>query len=186
MFLSVFVRGEWRYGEGPDDASRLIAEVMEGLRGEEDDTAGSYFPGEDAWFCLADQRKTESESIAGCNLRVAVNRHHGHGALVWFVDERYPKEGGIYDSVWISDNPDPIGFDPRIVSDPGYPLFHDPSSALPVSKIQAAVEEFCRMNSGDRPGCVDWVTGHVNGQRLDRPSIVEFVEDPEIDWDSLR
>ncbi|MFG1888445.1 Imm1 family immunity protein [Micromonospora sp. NPDC049051] len=184
MLLSVFFRGEWRYAVSFDETSRLIVEVMEGLQAEEQ-IAGSYFPGEDAWFCLADRRCADSVSVAGSNLRVAVNQRYGYGALVWFVDEGFPSRGGFYDSVWVSDNPDPLDFDPRVVSDPGYPLFHDPASALPVPQVQAAVEEFCHGRSGGRPECVDWVAGHMNGQRLDRPSMVEVVEDPDIDWASL-
>ncbi|MFJ8746515.1 Imm1 family immunity protein [Embleya sp. NPDC127516] len=86
----------------------------------------------------------------------------------------------------MSDNPEPPDLDPRVVSDPCYPLFHDPSSALPIPRIRAALEEFCRAGTGERPECIDWVVGGMNGQRFDRPPIAEFVEDPEIDWDSLR
>ncbi|AWT46817.1 MULTISPECIES: Imm1 family immunity protein [Streptomyces] len=185
MFLNVFFKEEWRYAESPEQISRLVAEVIDGLQGERR-IGGSYFPGEDAWFCLADRRKSDVEPVAGSNLRVAINPHHSYGALVWFVNDQFSRKGGVYDSVWVSDNPEPLDFDPRIVSDPGYPLFHDPASALPKSRILAAVEEFCRTRTGERPERIDWVAGHVNGQRLDRPSIVEFVEDPEIDWDSLR
>ncbi|MGA4863687.1 Imm1 family immunity protein [Streptomyces lavendulocolor] len=158
---------------------------MDGLRGEEE-VDGSYFPGEDAWFCIAEQRTTDARPVPGSNLRVAVNQHHGYGALVWFTDDAFPASGGVYDSVWVSDNPEPPHFDPRVVSDPGYPIFYDPSSALPVTQIRAAVDEFCNARSGARPECLNWVAGRVNGERLDRPSVVEFVEDPEIDWDSLR
>lgn len=185
MFLSVFFKGEWRYAESPVEASRLVADVMEGLQGEKE-AEGSYYPGEDAWFCVADQRYSEDAPVAASNLRVAINRRHGYGALVWFVDEKFPRDGGVYDSVWISDNPEPLDFDPRVVSDPGYPLFHDPASTLPLSQVQAAVEEFCRLCSGNRPECINWVAGHMNAQRLDRPFAVEVVEDPEIEWNSLR
>lgn len=185
MILSVFFKGEWHYAESSAATSLLINQVMGGLQGEEE-VGGSYFPGEDAWFCLADRRKTDSDPVVGSNLRVAVNLRRDYGALVWFVNEEFPQKGGVYDSVWVSDNSEPLDFDPRVVSDPGYPLFHDSASILPVSRIRAAVEEFCSLGSGARPECINWVLGHVNGQRLDRPSIVEFVEDPEIDWDSFR
>ncbi|WP_158578520.1 Imm1 family immunity protein [Spongiactinospora rosea] len=157
---------------------------MASLRGEEEGV-GSYFPGDDAWFYLADRRITDAEPAVASNLHVALNRRYGYGALIWFVDEQFPKAGGVYDSVWVSDNPEPVDFDPRIVSDPGYPLFHDPASAIPASQVQEAVEGFCRAYSGDRPQCVGWVAGHVNGQRLDRPPITGAVEDPDIDWGSL-
>ncbi|WP_376777802.1 Imm1 family immunity protein [Kibdelosporangium persicum] len=158
---------------------------MDGLRGEEE-SAGFYSPGDDAWFCLADRPNNGVDPVEASNLRVAVNSRCGYGALVWFTSDKFPRKGGIYDSVWISNNPEPLDFDPRVVSDPGYPLFHDPSSVLPVAQIRAAVEEFCRIGSGARPESIDWVAGEVNGQRSDRRAIVDFVEDPEIDWDSLR
>ncbi|MFI1947957.1 Imm1 family immunity protein [Streptomyces virginiae] len=184
MILSLFFKGEWHYSEGPDQTSRLVAEVVESLRGEE--TGEPYFPGEDAWFCLSGRRYSDAEPVPGCNLRVAINPRHGYGALVWFADDQFHRSGGVYDSVWVSNNPEPIDFNPNVVSDPGYPLFHDQASTLPTSRIREAVEEFCRKGSGDRPECIDWVKGHVNGQRLDRPSIVEVVEEPDIDWDLLR
>jgi len=39
---------------------------------------------------------------------------------------------------------------------------------------------------GERPERIDWVVGEVNGQRIDRPPIVDIVEMLEIDWDLLR
>ncbi|MER6102538.1 Imm1 family immunity protein [Streptomyces sp. NPDC001832] len=185
MILSVSCRGEWRHVESWDEIRRLSTEVLDGLRGEECEGA-SCTPGDDAWFCLANGRVSDGEPVVASNLRVALNEHTGYGALVWFADEGFPKRTAIYESVWVSDNPQPVAADPRVVSDPGYPLFHDPASALPVTRIRAAVEEFCRERSGERPKSLDWVVGHMNGQRLDRPPIVEFVEDPETDWDSLR
>ncbi|MFE2568150.1 Imm1 family immunity protein [Streptomyces mirabilis] len=93
-----------------------------------------------------------------------------------------PGWGEVYESVWISDNPQPPCFDPRVVSDPGYPLFHDPASALPLERVRAALEEFCRAGTGERPECISWAPGDANGQRLDRAPMVEQVEDPVIDW----
>ncbi|WP_203883999.1 Imm1 family immunity protein [Planotetraspora kaengkrachanensis] len=173
-------KNEWHYGESQDEASQLITEVMKGLRGEEE-SDGLYWTGDDAWFCLADRRHSNEDQVSGSYLRVAVNRHTGYGALIWLVDQADPRKGGVYDSVWISDNPESPDFDPRVVSDPGYPLFHDPSSTLPVAQIRAALEEYCRAYTGERPECISWVEGHLNGQRLDRPSIVDFVENISID-----
>nr|WP_121175647.1 Imm1 family immunity protein [Streptomyces sp. 1114.5] len=56
--------------------------------------------------------------------------------------------------------------DPRAVSDPGEPRFHDPRSCLPVPEVRAALEEFCRMGTGNRPECIRWVCGYMNGYRL--------------------
>lgn len=185
MILSVVYNGEWRYGETWDEMSEVIDEVMSGLHSEVDE-GGNYSPGDDAWFCFADERHSDENRVADNHLRLAVNRRTGYGSLVWFVNDRSVKKGGIYDSVWVSDNPEPPDFDPRVVSDPGYPLFHDPASTLSVDRVRAAVEEFCRQGTGERPECISWVPGEMNGQRYDRPSIEDFAEDPEIDWDSLK
>ncbi|MFJ3337639.1 Imm1 family immunity protein [Streptomyces sp. NPDC086766] len=66
-----------------------------------------------------------------------------------------------------------------------YPRFHDPASAIPLDRVRAALEEFCLSGNGDRPSCIGWVSGEANGQRLDRAPVVDFVEDPVIDWGSL-
>jgi hypothetical protein len=82
----------------------------------------------------------------------------------------------------VSDNPRPPDFDPRVVADPGYPLFHDPSSTLPLDQVRAALEEFCYSGVGDRPVSVQWIKGDINGRREDREYdedlVTENVEDP--------
>ncbi|MEU1618828.1 Imm1 family immunity protein [Streptomyces sp. NPDC005722] len=173
--LSVHFDGEWHHGTNMDEAARLVARVFDGeeLGGGVEET-GSV--GVNVWFCLSEQPHTDTNPVADNHLRVAINASTGFGALVWGLTMRSPRKGGIYDSVWISDNPEPPNFDPVLVSDPGYPLFHDRSSALPIRLVREAVEEFCRVGTGDRPECVEWVAGHFNGQRVDRDSIVDTVD----------
>ncbi|MER7441500.1 Imm1 family immunity protein [Micromonospora avicenniae] len=175
MILSVSFGRDWRYGESSNEISTLISEVTEQLE-PEGLVGGSYSPGQDAWFCLSEQRHCDENQVADNFLRVAVNRSTGYGGIVWGVTESSPRTGGIYDSVWISNNPEPPNFDPRVVSDPGVPLFHDPCSTLPISQVRAAVEEFCRTGTGDRPECIGWVPGHASGRRLDKESVVELVQ----------
>ncbi|MFD4911422.1 Imm1 family immunity protein [Kitasatospora purpeofusca] len=139
-----------------------------------------WSPGGLARLSVSGQRCDDENRATNC-LAVAVNRSTGYGGLVWYVTERNANKGGIYDRVWISDNPSPVKFDPRIVADPGYPLFHDPASAIPLPLVRVAMEEFAS-GEGDRPECVAWVPGSMNGERNDRPSKVEYVEDPELDW----
>ncbi|XUL90406.1 Imm1 family immunity protein [Streptomyces galilaeus] len=184
MILSAFFHGAWHYGETEDEKLRIVAEAMDNLASE-GSVGGAYSPGEDAWFSIARERHCDENRTADNHLRFAINKETGYGSLIWCVNDNSPRRGGIYDSVWISNNPEPPSFDPRVVSDPGYPLFHDPSSALLVAQVRAAVEEFCRVDTGDRPECIDWVPGDLNGQRLDRPSMIETVEDPVIDWGTL-
>ncbi|MEV0513813.1 Imm1 family immunity protein [Nonomuraea sp. NPDC050405] len=102
-------------------------------------------------------------------LQIAVNATTGYGGLIWFVSaERAEKAGdGISEYVWVSDNPCPPDFDLRVVSDPGIPMFHDIRSTLPVSLVRAALEEFCRTGTGDRPKCINWVRGETNGGRVE-------------------
>ncbi|GLY08745.1 hypothetical protein Acsp01_91240 [Actinoplanes sp. NBRC 101535] len=90
MFLSVHFRGERRYSESLDNSEAFVAEVIEEMRGEEE-IAGSWDPGEDAWFCIADRRYIEGSSVAGGYLRVAINRRHEYGAIIWFVTQGFPR-----------------------------------------------------------------------------------------------
>lgn len=179
VILSVAYGGRRHYAETPEEKNELVAEVFDNLAGESGE-GRAWSPGEDAWLSLAEERHGDDNRVADNFLRLAVNRATGHGALIWFVTQDSPRRGGVYDRVWVSNNPNPPAVDPRVVSDPGHPLFHDPSSALPLARVRAAVEEFCRVGTGDRPECVDWVPGHMNGQRVDRPPVVETVisQDP--------
>ncbi|MDX2940458.1 MULTISPECIES: Imm1 family immunity protein [Streptomyces] len=178
MILSVSYGSGWHHAETWEEKARLITQVMETLQSE-GRTGQWYTPGEDAWFSLSEERHDDSRPVADNYLRVAVNRSTGYGGLVWGVTEDSPRRGGIHNSVWVSDNPLPPAFDPRVVSDPGYPLFHDPCSTLPVPRVRAAVEEFCRTDTGDRPRCVQWVPGHLNGERLDKAPMVDLVENSD-------
>ncbi|MEV6481107.1 Imm1 family immunity protein [Streptomyces sp. NPDC051576] len=184
VILSAFFNGSWTYGETAEEMGRVILNVMENLRGE-DGEGRSYTPGSDAWFSMASERQGNESRAADNHLRVAVNRRTGYGSLIWFVDDGSSKVGDVYGSVWISDNPHPSSVDPRVVSDPGYPLFHDPASAIPLDRVRAALEEFCLSGCGDRPSCIGWVSGEANGQRFDRAPVADIVEDPVIDWDGL-
>ena len=102
-------------------------------------------------------------------LLVGVNAATGYGGLVWYVSPARAELSGDAMSrhCWVSDNPHPPGFDPQVLADPGAPLHHDPRSTLPLAEIRAALEEFCRAGTGDRPGSIRWVRGEINGERLE-------------------
>jgi immunity protein Imm1 of predicted polymorphic toxin system len=100
-------------------------------------------PGEDARFSFSDRRHS-GDDWPDNYLVVSVNRSTGYGALIWYVTKDFPQQDGVYGQIWISDNPRPPDFDPRVVSDPGEPAYHDPRSAIPVADVRAALEEFCR------------------------------------------
>lgn len=166
MILNALIHGKWRYVETLPEMLALVDLVMEDLASESE--VPFYDPGEDAKFMLSDKRHT-GVGIDWPNsfLQIAVNVSTGYGGLIWFVTDGYAHKGGIYESVWVSDNPSPPDFDPRVVSDPGEPAFHDPRSTIPNPLVRLAVEEFCRTGTGQRPECVSWVRGYVNGYRLD-------------------
>lgn len=165
MILNVLMNDEWRYAETWTEMQALIAETVDGLVPE---TMRSFYdPGNDAWFMFSNLRHHGGRSMPSNFLRVSINRNTGYGGLIWFVTKNFPAEGRVFDSVWVSDNPNPPAFDPRVVSDPGEPLFHDRRSVLPMPRIRTAIDEFCRAGTGVRPEGVDWARGHANGLRLD-------------------
>jgi len=179
VVLNVLFRKQWHHGETEEEGSRLVRQVLEGLRSEGTSIAG-FDPGDDAWFCFAD-RRFEAVGVVqdpDTYLRVAANRSTGYGALMWLASERIRGESEINNFVWLSDNPQPPEFDPRVVADPGYPLFHHPRSTLPLDRVRAAMEEFCRSGTGGRPAGIHWVQGELNGQRLDQERIVDRVDSP--------
>ncbi|WP_231873129.1 MULTISPECIES: Imm1 family immunity protein [Kitasatospora] len=172
MILNAVIHGRYYYAETWSEMSELITEVIENLKPED---AGSPWisPGEQACFMFADGRHTADTRTWWPDnyLYVSVNSSTGYGGLTWFVgEERAVEANGISDYVWVSDNPAPPAFDPRVVSDPGFPLFYAPGSTLPVSQVRGALEEFCRTGTGDRPESIQWVCGETNGQRVDYDS----------------
>jgi Immunity protein Imm1 len=156
VILNVFFRNEWRYAETWHDMGTLTMSVLRTME------AGS----EIASFGFSDRRHS-GVSGPDNNLRLAINRETGFGGLIWFVDRSSPRQGEIFDYVWVSDNPEPPVEDPRVASDPWTPVYLDRRSVLPLSRIRAALEEFCRVGSGVRPESIDWVRGQMNGMRLD-------------------
>ncbi|MFI1200624.1 Imm1 family immunity protein [Streptomyces sp. NPDC020883] len=170
MILNAVIHGTYHYAENWREMSDLITEVTENLKSEDPGALG-ISPGDLACFMFASERHT-SDTFSWWPdnfLHVAVNASTGYGGLTWNLSaERAAKaQDEMSNHVWVTDNSTPPDFDPRVVSDPGYPLFYSPSSTLPVSQIRAALEEFYRAGTGNRPECVSWVRGELNGQRLD-------------------
>ncbi|MEU6380315.1 Imm1 family immunity protein [Streptomyces sp. NPDC046909] len=170
MILNAVIHGTYYYAETWPEMSVLIAEVMENLGSEESD--GQWVsPGEQACFMFADGRHASDVNTWWPDnyLYVSMNRSTGYGGFTWFVGAERAEEAndGISDHVWVSDNSSPPEFDPRVVSDPGFPLFYHPRSVIPASQVHIVLEEFCRRGTGDRPESVSWVCGETNGRRLD-------------------
>jgi hypothetical protein len=158
----------------------LIDEVMTGL-GTEDPDSPWIVAGEVAQLSLVPARRPDPHAPPWPDnyLTVAVNAGTGYGGLTWFVTARRTAAvaaaiadyvwvtAAIADYVWVTDNPSPPAFDPRVVSDPCYPAFYHPRSAVPAARIRVALEEFCRTGTGARPESVAWVRGEPGGRRLD-------------------
>jgi hypothetical protein len=98
-------------------------------------------------------------------LRIAVNLNTGFGGLIWYA-LRGTGSDPVSNRVWVSDNRHPRDADPMVVSDTHVPIFLARRSVLPVSRIEEAVEEFCRVGTGARPECIEWAEGQVNGLLL--------------------
>ncbi|MFJ1936833.1 Imm1 family immunity protein [Kitasatospora sp. NPDC088160] len=172
MILKVSYGSELRHPTSWQEIDYLIAEAIRFIT-PRTTADGRSAARHEAWFSFIGPQV----EYPSANLRVAANETTGFGAAIWFTDGRPPRRGGIYDDAWISDNPTPSHIDSSLVSDPEYPRFHDPASAIPLAQLRAAIGEFCRSDTGARPECIAWVTGDINGQRHDKPQFDEIDAD---------
>ncbi|MEU8542242.1 Imm1 family immunity protein [Streptomyces sp. NPDC048717] len=90
-------------------------------------------------------------------LQVAVNTGNGYGALRWFTTKPEGADSDHSRFVWISRNPTPPSFDPRLILDPPTPHYYPTESALPAAQVREAIEEFCRVRTGARPESIEWM-----------------------------
>ncbi|MFF3595514.1 Imm1 family immunity protein [Kitasatospora indigofera] len=148
---------EDNYPSSWEEIDRLVSKSIRAASPREI-AEGVYSPGHEAWFIV---RETQGSRLGGY-LRVAADEQSGYGALTWWTRGR---TSGIHDSFWISDNPGPPYTGPELVADPYSGECHEPASSLPLPRIRAAIEEFCRSRTGERPTCITWVTGSYNGER---------------------
>ncbi|QKW23949.1 hypothetical protein HUT16_37050 [Kitasatospora sp. NA04385] len=176
MILSIIHKGSRRHAESLQEKLLLASQIFE-AEDPGQATDDSCPPREVFELSITDDPHWERCPPDNC-LVVAVNRSTGYGGLAWFVTGRNPKKGGVYDHVWVSDNPEPPDSDPRVVSESYYPHYHDRASTFPLDRIRAAVEEFCRADNGDRPESITWITGNANGMRSDREYPDDTVESP--------
>jgi hypothetical protein len=170
LILNVDYQRLWQHAETAEEKSALIAEVMANLQAEGTVLInGDPWPtnGSLAYFSFADRRLDDADSKRSNYLVAAVNRETGYGSLVWYVLNTFPRSGGIHDYAWVSDNPEPPGFDPRVVADPDNSEFQEPRNTLPLPVIRAALEEFARTGTGDRPESIKWAPSGLTGKRLD-------------------
>ncbi|MGW6518942.1 Imm1 family immunity protein [Streptomyces sp. NPDC054950] len=165
--LNVRSGATYSYAETWPEMAELITRAVEDQRF----VVPGVGAGDNVLFFFADRRHTADthDWWPDNHLHVSVNVTTGYGGLVWYVGPDRAEAAGDETSqwCWVSDNPTPPASDPQVLSDPHSPLCFDPRSTLPVEQIRAALEEFCRRGTGDRPECVRWVHGEINGERLD-------------------
>jgi hypothetical protein len=169
VILNVAIGRAWQHAETEPEKSALVADVLANLTSEGTVLInGDPWPtnGSLAYFSFSDRRLGPADNERDNYLVAAVNRETGYGALVWFVTPKFPRSGDIYDYAWVSDNPEPPGFDPRVVADPGASEFQEPRNTLPLPRIRAALAEFARTGTGDRPESITWAPSGLTGKRL--------------------
>jgi hypothetical protein len=166
LILNVRIGSTYYYAHTWSERGKIIGLVLR----EQRVSIRGVGVGDPVSFSFAEQRRTAETrgSWPDNYLRVGVNSITGYGGLVWYVSPKRAKDSGDEKDrfCWVSDNPNPPDFDPQVLSDPGSPLCYDRGSTLPISCIREALEEFCRTATGDRPECINWVHGEINGERL--------------------
>lgn len=170
MTFDVFLDGEWHSFDSAEHASGLVLAFMKGTSYCGIETRSSAKKG--VWFGYSDRPISDGE-VPDPFLRVALNFDTGYGGLTWgAAGDRWPVNG-----VWVADNPNPPETDPHVFSDSGYPLFYEARSTVTLQDVFAVLDEFCRMETGVRPDCIDWVRGELNGMCCDSIRTPELVED---------
>ncbi|GAA4978550.1 hypothetical protein GCM10025331_86920 [Actinoplanes utahensis] len=126
--------------------------------------------GDETDFFFVEGGLIPSRQAPNSTLMVRVNASTGLGALIWFVNTLRADASGRQDDqwIWVTDNADPADDDPLVAAEPHELIGVGPSVVLPVAEIRAAVEEYCRAGTGERPGSVSWVHGNNLGERDDR------------------
>ncbi|GGR02110.1 Imm1 family immunity protein [Kitasatospora griseola] len=145
------------YPEHPEEIADLISEAFRSITPKEI-SAGVYSVGTQAWLTVSEPGAESPTAY----LRVTADERSGYGALSWWSNVH---TGGMYDFFWLSDNPDPSYAGPELIADPCSGEGYEPASALPLEQVRAAIEEYCASDTGERPTCIDWVTGEYNGAR---------------------
>ncbi|GAA2600513.1 hypothetical protein GCM10010435_94860 [Winogradskya consettensis] len=174
MLLSIDFKKELYRPRIDAELSGLIAHIFAKLDHERDASiafedgsqAPVLSPGDEAWCTFDERYRGEGEPPSGkALLRLAVNAATGYGSLTWMGTAPDGQSSDLYDHIWVSDNPQPLDWDPRVVGDPYVPTFHDPRNALPIFQIRSAVDEYCSTEDGERPAEIRWAHGEFDGQR---------------------
>ncbi|MFK0121649.1 Imm1 family immunity protein [Streptomyces sp. NPDC090994] len=149
------------YARSEQEVDALIDHIMNELIQEGKTPDGFEILPERAVVSIVEGRFPEetSERWPSNYLYVSVNVKNGYGALKWWTNKvpASAPEDDISRYVWTSGNPNPPSFDPALIADPGNPSYYPREAAIPVAQVRAALEEFCRTRTGERPDCVSWL-----------------------------
>jgi hypothetical protein len=155
MILQVFYHRTTRYGANSTEVAAVLDEIFSSNNSDYVDIAKCALI------------ESSENPISDSRLWAGLNPDTGYGGLIWFAtdDRARNLDDEVAQEMWVSDNPNPPQFDPDVMSDPGYPLFFDPRSTLPIDQVRNVIEEFFRAGTGDRPEGTAWVEGDMAGQR---------------------
>ncbi|MEV4283859.1 Imm1 family immunity protein [Actinoplanes xinjiangensis] len=165
MILCFAVGECCRFIDVRGDAIGVAQKILEELAAE----ARPGFPGQVAVLTFVQRAWEEVAAQTDNHLLASINVETGYGALIWYVTEDRKPKRDINNQVWVTNSLHPVEVDPRVVADPDCGTFYHPRSTIPLDQIRAALEEFCTMGTGDRPECVTWVSGGIDGRRDDEP-----------------
>ncbi len=108
MILGFRADEDWRFTDPKNGIADVVERIFEALTAREE--AGSRSQIAELTFA---RWPWEGETVDTDNhLFVSVNKETGFGALTWYVMQGWPKEGDIYEQIWVTDNPQPPNFDP--------------------------------------------------------------------------
>ncbi|GAA3087367.1 Imm1 family immunity protein [Streptomyces roseofulvus] len=150
------------YARSEEEIDDLIDHIMNDLIQGGITPDGFQVMPEYATVCIVEGEYPEetAERWPSNYLHVAVNTSNGYGALRWFstVTPEGADESHVSRFVWISQNSeDPPSFDPGLILDPPTPIYYPREAAIPVAMVREALEEFCRVRTGERPRCIGWM-----------------------------
>lgn len=162
MIVEVWIGPERNLVSDQHEVRKLVERALNELESERAVPTG-FHAGTIASFHVFDvPAEAEIPRFADNALTVGVNRATRYGGFTWWGEEIPENPDQAH---WVSRNQNPPSFDPRVTADPGYPLWYDKRSVIPMEEVASVIEEFC-FNQGRRPSLINWEPGTVNGQRL--------------------
>lgn len=162
MIIECWIDGEMRRVSARCEVEAAISKALNELYSEGKASVG-IDPGSIATFHVFDVlAESDLPDRAENSLTVGVNRRTGFGGMIWWGEEIRENPAQFH---WVSKSENPPGFDPRVIADPGQPLWYDKQSCVSLKEVELALKEFC-FNAGKQPTVVKWEPSTANGERL--------------------